>query len=139
MKFVAANDFFNQKKFGIKFSDEDKKHELFRHENHVHKGYRFSIGAPETAYNDLQPEQKEMAGLLLKHKLAVIDDDVNAKLGTISKIEKEAAAELAVRKADVQAAKNAAAVSLPAVLKQLSDVLAQNAQLIALLTKGQKS
>ena len=131
MKFVAANDFYNQPAFGITFTDEDKKDEFFRHEKHVHKGFRFAIGAPETPFDQLQPQQRELVGLCIKHKLAVIDDEANDKLGIIGKIDKEAAAELKVRKADVAAAKAAAAVNLPNVLAKLTQVLDQNQQLIA--------
>ena len=124
MKLVCANDFYNTPALGIKFSDADKKDELFQHENHVHVGHRFSIGG-DAPYDQLQPQQKEHVGLLLKHKLAVIaDDEANIRLGVIAKIDATAAAGLKVRKADIQAAKNAAAVSMPAVLKQLADVIA---------------
>ncbi len=129
MKLVCLNDFFNTKALGIKFSDTDKAHELFQHENHIHRGFRFCIGSPETAYNDLSNEQKEQVGLLIKHKLAVIDDKTNADLGVISKIDAAAAADLKVRKADVKAAKDAAAVSMPAVLKQLAEAVALLSQL----------
>jgi hypothetical protein len=135
MKFVCQNDFFNTPVLGIKFSDTEKKHELFQHENHIHKGYRFTIGSPDQPYDSLSPQQKEQVGLLLKHKLAVIDDETNDKLGVIKKIDAAAAAELDSRKKDAQAAKHAAAVSMPAVLKQLAEVLAQNATLIAALGK----
>jgi hypothetical protein len=129
MKLVCKDDFFNTPDLGIKLVDTKGEplpsvnKDLFRHANHVHKGHRFEIGTGET-YNDLSNEQKEQVGLLLRLKKAVIDNDENAKLGTIKQIDAEAAAELKVRQQDALAAKNAAACSMPAVLAKLTEVLA---------------
>ena len=131
MKLICSNDFFNTPVFGIKRNLKEKESdELFQHENHVHVGYRFTIGG-DTPYDQLQTQQKEMVGLLLKHKLAVIDDESNEKLGIIAKIDNAAAVALKTRKNDVQAAKNAAAVSMPAVLKQLAEAVTLLSQLTA--------
>ena len=133
MKLVAANDFYNTPIFGITFTDADREDKYFRHERHIHKGFRFAIGAPDAPYDQLQPKQKELVGLLLKHKLAVTDDDANAKLGIIKRIDAEAAAELKSRQADVAAAKAAAAISLPNIMARMAQLMDQNSQLMAAL------
>lgn len=92
MKLVASKDFFNSKRLGITVSGADKH---FRHESHVHKGYRFSIGTTEI-YKDFGAQDQEDVGTLLKHGCAVMDNDENKHV--IAKIDAEAKAEFAAHK-----------------------------------------
>lgn len=101
MKFVAATDFSNVKKFGIK---TDK----LKHPNHIHKGHEFTVGDSDIL-EQLGEEQKFIVGTLIKHKLAILDVPENA--ARIEQVKKE-----------VKAAEEADAARAKAA-PQLSDVL----------------
>jgi hypothetical protein len=94
MKLVAAKDFFNAK--GISVPPETLKADgRFRHENHVHKCVRFSIGTA-TVYKELTDEQKFAVGTLISREMAVMDSDENKD--RIAKIDAESKDDFAAYK-----------------------------------------
>jgi hypothetical protein len=126
MKLVAQRDFFNAKGIGVK-PDQLKAGGMFRHENHVHKGCRFTIGASDV-YKDLSNDEQYAVGTLISRGMAVMDttgqkEDVNGPI--IAKIDAEAKAEYEAHKSALAPRKSfiaqLAEVVAVAVAKALAD------------------
>lgn len=103
MKLVAQRDIYNSKPFNVKVSPtlpDGKADPLFQHEQHIHKGARFTIGQSDV-YKDLSagPNGEQfIVGTLIKYGIAVLDIEDNVKNGVIPKIDREAKQELEARK-----------------------------------------
>jgi hypothetical protein len=127
MKLIAAKDFFNAKTIGVT-PEVLKADGRFRHENHVHKGCRFSIGKGDV-YKDLSADEQYAAGTLISRGMAVIDVSgteaaTPAWKATVEKIDADAKAEyeahkaaLAPKKSLIQALAEAVAVAVAQAMK----------------------
>ncbi len=108
MNFVARKQFANVKELGLKLDEKEKG---FIHQEHVHKGARFSYGKEGVEYIDLPANEKQVIGQLLHSGCAVIDntkDDQSVK--AVAKIDAQVKAE---RKAEEAAEERARKAAVP--------------------------
>lgn len=92
MKLIAIRDFANVPSLQVGKGSDGKFPVEFPHENHVPKGYKFSIGTGETI-EGLKASDKETIAALLGSKAVIIDNEANSK--KVAAVLKEAAQEKA--------------------------------------------
>jgi ABC-type branched-subunit amino acid transport system ATPase component len=106
MKLVAIKDFANVKPLGLTIPETA---DGFVHANHVHTGFRFTIGKSEV-FDDLTVPEQVTVAQLIRSKSAIIENDKNKEL--IAKVD-----------AQVKAQKKLDAATKPA--KTLPEVIAE--------------
>jgi hypothetical protein len=100
MKLVAIRKFHNSKRVGLKL---DSKTPNFEHELEVPKGHRFDLGGEaKTLKGVVNDSDKELIARLVSSKAVIVDDGSPEAQDYLKQLDREVAAEAAVRKAQAK-------------------------------------